>query len=139
MKYQRLENKVFVRIDKGEEVVDSLKKVCTQLDISLGTIIGIGAANQLTIGLLNTRTHHYDSQEFTGDHEIIPLCGNITTMNGEVYLHLHVNVCNAAHQSFGGHLSKAVVSVTCEAVIDVIEGTVNRVVDTRLGVNLLDL
>jgi predicted DNA-binding protein with PD1-like motif len=139
MKYQRIDNKVIVRIDKDEEVVTELKQLCKQLDITLGSIVGIGASDDVTIGLMNTKTKKYQSTKFTGDHEISSLVGNITTMNNEVYLHLHVTVYNAEHKTFGGHLTSAVVSATFEGVIDIIEGQVNRKFDQAVGLNLLDL
>jgi len=139
MKYQRFGNIVIVRIDKGEEVVSELKQVCKQLDITLGSLIGIGATDDVTIGLMNTKTKKYQSTRFTGDHEISSLIGNITTMNNEVCLHLHVTVCNAEHKAFGGHLTSAIVSATFEAVIDIIDGQVNRTFDQAAGLNLLDL
>ena len=79
----------------------------------------------------------YLSKELVGDHEITPVCGNISTMNGEVYLHLHANLCNAEHKSFGGHLNSAVVSATFEGVIDIIDGKVDRKFDEKIGLNLL--
>ena len=139
MNYKRCGNKVFVRIDKGEEIVDSLKTICKNLNITLGTITGIGATNKLTIGIFHTTTKTYQTKELTGDHEIVPLTGLITTMKGEPYLHLHINVCNEEQKSFGGHLTSAIVSVTFEGVIDCIQGTVDRVADHTTGVNLLQL
>lgn len=37
---------------------------------------------------------------------------------------------------FGGHLNKAIVSATCEMVIDIIDGTVDRYFDEEIGLNL---
>jgi predicted DNA-binding protein with PD1-like motif len=139
MNYKRCGNKVIVRIDKGEEIVDTLKSVCKKLNITLGTITGIGATDKLTVGFLNTKTKKYLTKELTGDHEIAPLTGTITTMNSEPYLHLHINVCNEKQQSFGGHLASAVVSVTFEGIIDIIEGTIERTFDHTTGANLLKL
>ncbi len=139
MKYERLGNKVVVRIDKGEEIVDALKTICKKLDIKLGSIVGIGATDKVTIGLLNTKTKKYQSKEFTGDHEIAPLVGNITLMNGEVYLHLHVTICNVEHKALGGHLTSAVVSAMFEGIIDIIEGQVTREYNDEVGLNLLKL
>jgi len=65
--------------------------------------------------------------------------GNITTMNGEVYLHLHITICNKELKTFGGHLTSAVVSATFEGVITLINGQVNRRKDPSVGLNLLDL
>ena len=139
MNYKRFGNKVVVRIDKGEELVDSLKTICKELDIKLGSIVGIGATDKVTIGLLNTKTKKYQSKEFTGDHEIAPLVGNISLMNGEVYLHLHVTICNVEHKALGGHLTSAVVSAMFEGIIDIIEGQVTREYNDEVGLNLLKL
>lgn len=139
MHYRRFNNKVIVRINNGEEIVSTLKQLCNNLHITLGSITGIGATNDITIGLMNTKTKKYQSTKFTGDHEISSLIGNITTMKNEVYLHLHVTVCNTEHKTFGGHLTSAVVSATFEGVIDIIEGQVNRTFDQATALNLLDL
>lgn len=37
---------------------------------------------------------------------------------------------------FGGHLNKAIVSATCEMVISIIEGNVDRYFDEEIGLNL---
>jgi predicted DNA-binding protein with PD1-like motif len=137
MEYKQFGTKVMIRIDKGEEIVDSLKTICKELNITLGTITGIGATNKITIGLLNTLTKKYQSNEFTGDHEITSLNGNITMMNNEIYLHIHVTICTIDHKALSGHLASAVVSVTFEGVIDIIEGRITRVFDDSVGVNLL--
>jgi hypothetical protein len=139
MKYKQCNNKVIVRIDKGEELVDSLKTLCKTLDIKLGSIIGIGATDKITVGLMNTKTKKYQSKEFIGDHEITSLIGNITTMNGEVYLHLHVTICNVEHKAIGGHLSSAVISATFEGIIEKIDGQITREYYDDVGLNLLKL
>lgn len=139
MDYKRFDNKVIVRIDRGEEIVETLKQLCKNFGIKLGTITGIGATDKATIGLFDVKTKKYHSTELIGDHEIAPICGNISTMNGEIYLHLHANLCNAEHKSFGGHLSSAVVSATFEAIIDIVDGEVDRAFDEKTGLNLIKI
>jgi len=139
MNYKQFGNKVIVRIDKGEELVDSLKTICKALDIKLGSIIGIGATDKITVGLMNTKTKKYQSKEFTGDHEISSLVGNITRMNGEVYLHLHVTICNVEHKALGGHLTNAVISATFEGIIDIIDGLITREYNDEVGLNLFKM
>ncbi len=139
MNYKQFHNKVVVRIDKGEELVDSLKTICKKLDIKLGSITGIGATDKVMVGLMNTKTKKYQSKEFTGDHEITSLIGNITTMNGDVYLHLHITLGNIEHKVFGGHLTNAVISATFEGIIDIIDGQINREYNDEVGLNLLKL
>jgi hypothetical protein len=139
MKYRRLKNKVIVRIDRGEEIIDVLKQICTKLDITLGTIMGLGATDKAIIGLYNTTTKQYQSTELRENLEIAPLYGNISTKDNEIYLHIHVNVCTKDHESFGGHLTSAIVSATFEGIIDIIDGKISREFDETLGLNLLDI
>ena len=139
MEYKRCGKKVLVRIDLGEEIVETLKQLCTSLEIKLGTIQGIGATNKATIGLINTKTKKYSSIELTGDYEITCLLGNITTMQKKTYLHLHITLCNEKNQAVGGHLTSAVVSATFEGVIDVLKGEINREYDETIGINRMKL
>ena len=139
MDYKKIGEKVFVRIDSGEEIVETLTQVCKKLDITAGTITGIGATDKAIIGLFDVKTKKYHSKELVGDHEIAPVYGNISTMNNEVYLHLHVNLCNSEHKSFGGHLTSAIISATFEGVIDIINGKIEREFDATTGLNILKL
>ncbi|HIR12800.1 MAG TPA: DNA-binding protein, partial [Candidatus Choladousia intestinavium] len=66
----------------------------------------------------------------------VSLTGTINTMDGNFYCHLHISAGNEKGQVFGGHLNKAVVSATCEVVIRVISGTVDRYFDEEIGLNL---
>jgi len=139
MEYKTFDNKVMFRLDPGDELVGSLQQLCKTLEIRLGIVTGLGATNDVTIGLYEVASKRYHQKTMKGDHEIAPLYGNITTMNGEVYLHLHVNICDKTLKSYCGHLNKAVISVTFEGIIDVIEGTVQRIKDNTTGLNILSI
>tara|TARA_Y100000310_G_scaffold89671_1_gene86783 strand:- start:2032 stop:2451 length:420 start_codon:yes stop_codon:yes gene_type:complete len=137
MQFKKLEDKFVVRIDKGEEVVETLKQFCTQQNIKLGSISAIGATNKVEVGFFVTSTKEYHSKVFEGDFEITSLLGNITTMDGETYLHLHITLSDESHNAFGGHLNSAVISATCEVFIDPYAGEVDREKDEDIGLNLI--
>ena len=139
MKTKKFNDKILVRIDKGEEIVEELTKIVKENKITLGTITGLGATDKVKVGLFDVETKEYHATELTGNYEINPLYGIITTMDGETYLHLHINVADEKHQSFGGHLNHAYVSATFEGVIDIIEGEVDRKFDEEIGLNLLEM
>ena len=137
MKFKKFGNKWVTRIDKGEEIVQTLKEFCQENKIKLGSISGIGAANKVTIGLFDTKAKEYYSQELIGDYEITNLSGNISTMNKEVYLHLHITLADKNQQAFGGHLSSAIISGTGEIIVEEIDGEVERGFNEEVGLNLL--
>ena len=137
MQAKKFGQKYFIRIDRGEEIVETLKKFCEENQIKLGTISGLGATNDAEIGLYDVKIKKYYEKEMKGNFEIAPLYGNITTMQGETYLHLHANLGDENQHSFAGHLTKAVVSATFEAVLEVIDGEVDREKDPETGSNLL--
>lgn len=128
-----------IRIQRGEEVVASLQKACTENQIRLGIVSAIGAVNEATIGLYDVDNKVYHSESYTGDMEIVNLSGNVSTMNDEIYLHLHASLSDSSHKLFGGHLNRAVVSATCEVFIQTIPGSIDRFKDSETGLNLLDI
>ena len=75
-------------------------------------------------------------KQLPGYYEITSLTGTINTMDGEYYAHLHMSAGNQNGEVFGGHLNRAIVSATCELVITVIDGRVDRVHDEKTGLNI---
>lgn len=138
MQYKKFYYKYVIRLDPGEEIVSSLQKFCKRERIKLGSITGVGAVNRATIGLFNPKSKKYHAQELNGNFELAPLSGNISSMRGEPYLHLHANLGDEKHHSFSGHLSEAIVSATCEIIVDTIEGELERRADSTIGLNLIE-
>ena len=139
MKYQRFEQTIIVRMDKGEDIVEQVKNVALKEKIKLASISALGAINEFTVGVFKTKEKKYYANEFKGDFEIVSLTGTINTMNNEYYSHMHLSAGNDQGQVFGGHLNKAIVSATCEMVIQIIDGEVDRYFDEEVGLNLLKL
>ena len=140
MKYNRFGDKIVARIDKGEEVLEKLKEIALKENIKLANINALGATNNFTVGVFKTGEKKYYSNEFSGeDFEIVSLTGTISTMNGEYYAHLHMSAGDGNGHVFGGHLNKCVISATCEMVIYIIDGEVDRYFDEEIGLNLFDL
>ena len=139
MKYRKIASTYVVRIDRGEEIISQLKKVCEENQIRLGRISGIGAVNKAVVGFFDSQEKKYHSRLLSGDHEITSLLGNITTMDQSIYLHCHINLADAGQQTFSGHLNEGWVSATCEVIIEQFDGEINRRYDETSGLNLLDL
>lgn len=137
MEYRKFGNKYLIRMDKGEEVVETLKKFCQDHNITLGWIKGIGAVSKAKIGLLRIDEKKYYSTELDGAYEITSLLGNVTTMKGEVYLHLHISLFDEDNKTYGGHLNYAIISATGEIFIEAVDGMVDREYSDEVGINLI--
>lgn len=136
MIHKQFSNKYIVRGEKGEELVSALKDFCRVNNIKAGSIMGLGAADKITLGLFKTKNKEYVPKEFSGDFELTSVLGNISQMNGEVYLHLHAIISDADCQAFGGHLTSAIISGTFEGIIEKIDGEVERKYNEDIGLNL---
>ena len=136
MDYRRFQDTVVMRIDKGEEILAQLKEMAMKEQIRLASVRALGAVNDFTVGVFKTGEKKYYANHFTGDFEIVSLTGTISTMNGEYYAHLHMSAGDEQGRVFGGHLNAAMVSATCEMVVQVIDGEVDRAFNEEVGLNL---
>lgn len=136
MEYKRFCNKIVVRMDRGEEVVENLTKICNENNIKFASVSAIGATDRVKVGLFNVAEKKYYSKELNGSFEITSLIGNVSRKNKEVYIHLHINVADEAQNVYGGHLNYCYISATCEMVLDVCDADVNRNFDDKIGLNL---
>ena len=126
MEYKRYGGRVFIRLDKGDIIVDSIRAVCDRMQIRSATFSGIGACGDVTVA-----TYLPDKGVFLDDHktgmlEMVSLTGNIVWNNGEKVCHAHVLFSyldeNGEIAFFGGHLKNAIVSYTAEITLNPVEG-----------------
>lgn len=138
MEYRKFGNQYVVQIPKGEELIEKLTELVAKENIKLASVSGIGAVDEVKIGIYDTVNKKYDSLVYTGDFEISALMGNISTMKGKPYLHLHITIGNVMENKFYcGHLNYGVVSATSEIFITAIEGEIDREFNEAVGLNLI--
>ena len=138
MDYRRFGDRIVARFDKGEELLEQLKVIALKEDVKLAEVSALGAVDDFTVGVYKVDEKKYYSNHFAGAFEIVSLTGTISTMKGEYYAHLHMSAGNDKGEVFGGHLNRAMISATCELVIHVIDGRVERRHDEEVGLNLFE-
>ncbi|MDI9643602.1 MAG: DNA-binding protein [Candidatus Verstraetearchaeota archaeon] len=104
-------NLVFIRLDDGEEVVSSLKKVVTEECLETAIILSfVGALRHTRLivrkGVEKEVEHHV---EVVGN-------GNITRLDSEPFIHLHLAV-GSDEGSWVGHLLTGTVDIFCEIAL----------------------
>ena len=136
MEYRKFNSTIVARFDKGEEILTQIREIALRENIRLASVTALGATDRFTVGVFHTDEKKYYANSFTGSFEIVSLTGTINTMNGEFYTHIHMSAGDADGHVFGGHLNEAYISATCEMIVTIIDGTVDRFKDPETGLNL---
>ena len=135
MKAIKCEEKVFVKLEKGDMIISSIISVCKKMGIETASVSGIGACKCLELGYYDTSSKKYKTMAFSQGYEILSLLGNVT--EGEK-IHLHITVSDENFNVFGGHLISAEISVTGEIVLDTSLANIKRKPDFDTGLNMWD-
>ncbi|MBQ3278641.1 MAG: DNA-binding protein [Clostridia bacterium] len=136
MEFKRFGDTYMVRIDRGEEIMETLATLCRDEKIHLAQVDAIGAADQALIGVYNLQAQAYHEEELSGFMEITNLSGSITFVDEKPYIHLHAALAGGDHTVHGGHVLRMRVGATCEMFVRTLDGNVSREKDPGLGINL---
>lgn len=123
----------------GEDVITVLTELCEKENIAYAHVSGIGAVSKATVGFYSLSEHQYLSKTFDEPMEMVSLLGNITRKDGKPYLHLHASFSDRDCRVVGGHLNKAVIGVTAEIFVTVIDGEMGRKINPVTGLNIFDI
>lgn len=136
MEYRKFGDTYVVRMDRGEEILATLKDLCEKEDIRLAQVDALGAVDHAVVSVYDVPTRTFFKKEFNEPMEISNLCGTVSHKDGQTYLHLHVTVCDKDLIAHGGHANELRVSATCEMVVRTISGKVERKLDENIGLNV---
>jgi len=134
-----IDGRHLLRFLKGEEVLGGLREFVRAAAVPGGSLTGLGASDDVTVGFWDTEARIYRNYRHQGLIEITSLTGNIAWNGPEPVVHVHVNAFHETEGAFGGHLVSAIVSATVEVSVDPYSGRVERRLDTGIGLPLLDL
>lgn len=137
--YKKVDNTYILRLKKGEEILSSLKSFCTSQNIGCATISGIGFAENITVGCFDLKNKKYEEINFKNAYEITSLNGNISYIENDMYVHLHINFADSDAKIYGGHLLNATIALTGEIFIQEIPIKMTRKFDKDLGIKVFDI
>ena len=139
MRFKKIENTYFIKLERGEKIIESIKDFCTKNNIKCGYFFGIGALGEVELAHYVVETKKYSSKAFKQPLEIANLTGNIAAMDNKVYLHCHATLSDEEMIAIAGHLVEGIVAATCEIVLVKMDMETNRKYDELIGLNLWDL
>ncbi len=112
-------NLVVLRLDHGEDVIETLLQ-CAGDDGSTRIVTaGIGMISDFELGYFDNGK--YITKAFTEAHELLSMQGSVAS-EGDPRLHVHVAVADKSHTAFGGHLLRGKVWMSNEICLLTLQG-----------------
>ena len=139
MKYNKVDDKIFVSIDKGELVNQSLLNVAEKEGLNSGWVNGLGAISNIEIGYWDIEEKIYVKKTFDEDYELLSLIGNVSLVDNKPFIHTHISFSDTKFKVFGGHLFDAEVIAAAEFCIFMSDYHLHRKLNCNIGLNLWDI
>lgn len=110
-------DQTWIRLERGESLMATIREWSQREAIASGWINAIGAVTDPEIGYYDGNAREYIRRHLSGDYELLSCQGNLTLREGEPVAHLHVVLADRQFGITGGHLFDARVAVTVEMQI----------------------
>lgn len=141
MRSVQIHNGYFLALERGEEVMSTLKRFCQENQLHWAQFSGIGALEDVQIGYYDLENRRYVFRTEEGPFEVANMDGNVTELEEEPIIHAHTVLarCDQSLATIGGHLRSATVALTLEVCMWQITQPMLRALDEETGLNLIQL
>ena len=138
MDYRRYGVTVYVRMDKGDEIISGILEICRKENISSAIYSGIGGCSEAQIQTFIPENGTFETQTVSGMLEMVSLTGNVFSgEQDELFHHTHgvFSYKNGEeHGIVAGHIKSITVLYTAEIELrPVMGGTIRRQFDPETG------
>ena len=127
MEYRNFNDVVYLRLDKGDEVLASILEVCKKEGFRSCVFSGIGGCDYAKLGTFRPEEGTYDEYEKRGMLELVSLNGDVKDSDEGSLIHAHACLSyedNGDIKLTGGHLLALRVLITAEIEIRPVRGGV---------------
>ena len=135
MNYRKVNDKIFVSLQTGDLINESMWKVAVEENISNAWINGIGAIDNVEVGYMDVENKKYQKRNFDEHYELLSLIGNITYKDGVPFVHTHVTFSDTEYNVFGGHLFDAKITATGEIILSLVDSKIDREYNENIGIH----
>ena len=136
---KRKYDKVHVlKLDKDVLLLESLTEFAKKEKIEFAEVNFIGAIQNAKVMYFDQKRKQYVHHEFPDGHEVLNGMGNISLLDGEPFVHVHVTLADKDGSAIGGHLDEGTKVWLIEAIITELNGPngIERKFDDELCLNV---
>lgn len=143
MEYRKYRDSFYIRMDKGDEIIEKILSLCKSEEIHSCIFNGIGGCGKAEIQTFLPETGTFEMRRLEGMLELVSLNGNVTMdENGEYFHHTHASFAykdGEEHHVAAGHIKSIMVSYTAEIELrPVYDGALRRKYDAETGTGFWD-
>ena len=143
MDYRRYNDTYYIRMDKGDEIIETIYAVCRKENICSAIYSGIGGCSRAEIQAFIPDKGVFETQELCGMLELVSLNGNIISdEENQIFHHTHAVFSykkDGVHGMSGGHVKSITVLYTAEIELrPVIGGRIGKKIDSVTGTGFWD-
>ena len=144
MDYRKYGETIYIRGDRGDEIIGCVLEVCRKEGIQSATFGGIGGCSEARIQTFIPEAGAFETQTLRGMLEMVSLTGSVVSDDaGERYQHTHAVFSfkdGEQHRLAAGHIQSITVLYTAEIELrPVVGGTIRRKYDPETGTGFWDL
>jgi Predicted DNA-binding protein with PD1-like DNA-binding motif len=144
MQFKKIKDKIYVRVDPGEKVIETLRAVCKKEGITSGHFQGIGACRTAVISTYIPEKQDFKDHSISGMIEMVTLMGNLSEdAQSHTEFHSHAVFSylseNGEPVVVAGHLKDAEISYTGELVLTISEERIGRAFNKSIGIDVWEL
>lgn len=127
---------IFV-LNIGENLFESLVKCASLMKLKSAAISGLGTLTQVTVAYYHLHKKEYQTKLFSEAYEVVSLQGNISSLEGKPFVHIHAALGQEDYSIIGGHIMDAVVDACMEMTVIPLAAPINRAYDDETGLKLM--
>lgn len=138
MEYRKIGATYYIRMDRDDELVDGILRLCRHEGIGSAVYTGIGGCSSAELQTFIPEKGCFETETIEGMLELVSLNGNIISGDDtELYHHTHALFAykhDGRHCVAGGHLKSTVVFYTAEIELrPTLGGIIKREFDPETG------
>lgn len=105
MEVARTDDYIMMRLNHGENILESIEEIVAGEKSTLLIVAGIGMITDFELGYFDREKREYIRRSFNEPHELTMLQGSVAS-EGTPRMHIHAVVADRDHHTSGGHLLK---------------------------------
>ncbi|OCA72225.1 hypothetical protein BBI01_08765 [Chryseobacterium artocarpi] len=127
-----------VSIKNNSSIVEALTDFVQSQNIQAGEVTGIGAVSEATLRFFNPDTKKYIDKTFKEQMEVTNISGNVSIIDDQPILHLHITLGREDYTALAGHLLDAKIRGAGEFILYPLHTKAVKTKNEEIGINLYD-